>query len=130
MSLLQRMERAQQAIKASEAAAAAPTDAVAPDIESPGTPATEVAPVAAPPASPVPTDSSAALVPVPMGQSAQSHLRSAPAPVRDDLIREVRLRLQKEVVGAFATLLDAKETEVQPKIERLVDRVIGQFEFA
>jgi pilus assembly protein CpaF len=129
MSLLQRMERAQQAIRASEAAAAAPAGAVAPDTEPPGTSATEVALVAAP-SSPVPTDASPPLVPVPMANSAQGHLRPAATPMREDLIREVRLRLQKEVVGAFETLIDAKEADVQRKIEALVDRVIGQFEFA
>ena len=130
MSLLQRMERAQQAIKASEAAAAAPPGAEAPDVEPPATPATEMALVATEAASPVPVDEAAPLVPVPMAHPTQSGLRSAPAPQREDLIREVRLRLQTEVVSAFATLIDAKETEVQGKIEGLVDRVIGQFGFA
>ncbi|HET9758011.1 MAG TPA: ATPase, T2SS/T4P/T4SS family [Candidatus Limnocylindrales bacterium] len=130
MSLLQRMERAQQAIKASEAAAAAPPGTEAPDTESPATQPADVALVAAQSVSPVLTDESRPLAPVPMAHAVQSGLRPAPAPVRDDLIREVRLRLQAEVVGAFATLLDAKETEVQGKIEGLVDRVIGQFGFA
>jgi pilus assembly protein CpaF len=130
MSLLQRMERAQQAIKASEAAAAAPPGTEAPGTESPATQSADVALVAAQSVSPVLTDESRPLAPVPMAHAVQSGLRPAPAPVRDDLIREVRLRLQAEVVGAFATLLDAKETEVQGKIEGLVDRVIGQFGFA
>ena len=130
MSLLQRMERAQQAIKASEAAAAAPPGTEAPDTESLATQPADVALVAAQSVSPVLTDESRPLAPVPMAHPVQSGLRPAPAPVRDDLIREVRLRLQSEVVGAFATLLDAKETEVQGKIEGLVDRVIGQFGFA
>ena len=130
MSLLQRMERAQQAIKASEAAAAAPPGTEAPDTESLATQPADVALVPAQSVSPVLTDESRPLAPVPMAHPVQSGLRPAPAPVRDDLIREVRLRLQAEVVGAFATLLDAKETEVQGKIEGLVDRVIGQFGFA
>ena len=130
MSLLQRMERAQQAIKASETAAAAPPGAEAPDAEDPASPPADAALVAAPSASPVTTDGSRPLVAVPMAHPVQSGLRPAPAPVRDDLIREVRLRLQAEVVGAFATLLDAKEADVQRKIEALVDRVISQFGFA
>ncbi len=130
MSLLQRMERAQQAIKASEAAAAAPPGTDAPDTESREAQPADVALVAAQSVSPVVTDESRPLAPVPMAHPVQSGLRPAPAPVRDDLIREVRLRLQTEVVGAFATLLDAKEADVQGKIEGLVDRVIGQFGFA
>ena len=130
MSLLQRMERAQQAIKASEAAAAASPGPEAPDTESLAMQPADVALVAAQSLSPVLTDESRPMAPVPMAHPVQSGLRPAPAPVRDDLIREVRLRLQSEVVGAFATLLDAKETEVQGKIEGLVDRVIGQFGFA
>ena len=45
-------------------------------------------------------------------------------------MREVRYRLQTEVVGAFKTLLDAKESEVHERIEGLVDRVIAQGGFA
>jgi len=45
-------------------------------------------------------------------------------------MREVRYRLQTEVVGAFKTLLDAKESDVHERIEGLVDRVIAQGGFA
>ena len=51
-------------------------------------------------------------------------------PHAEDLIRDVRIRLQGEVVGAFKTLLDAKENEVHERIEHLVDRVISQGGFA
>ena len=130
MSLLQRMERAQQAIKASEAAAAAPPGTEAADTESRAAQPADVALVEARTVSPVVTDKSRPLAPVPMAHPVHSALRPAPAPAREDLIREVRLRLQSEVVGAFTTLLDAKETEVQGKIDGLVDRVIGQGGFA
>ncbi|HEV8699479.1 MAG TPA: ATPase, T2SS/T4P/T4SS family [Candidatus Limnocylindrales bacterium] len=57
-------------------------------------------------------------------------MRSAPAPAREDLIREVRLRLQVEVVSAFKTLLDAKEKDVQRTVAALVARVIKEGGFA
>ena len=80
MSLLQRMERAQQAIKASEAAAAAPPGTEAPDTESLATQPADVALVAAQSVSPVLTDESRPLAPVPMAHPVQSGLRPAPAP--------------------------------------------------
>ncbi len=136
MSLLQRMERAQQA-KAAEAAAAAGTAAPA------GAPAPAEAPAGsngngtahafaataavAPAAEPATHETPLVAV----GPAPTGHLmKSGPAPVRDDLIREVRLRLQKEVVVAFQALLDAKDEDVHKKIEALVDRVIAQNGFA
>jgi pilus assembly protein CpaF len=129
MSLLQRMERAQQA-KAREAAAAAGGGASAPVTETNGHHPADAASVAtAPVASPKSATPETPLVAV--GPAPTSGLmRPAPAPAREDLIREVRLRLQSEVVGAFKTLLDAKEEQVQGKIEGLVDRVISQGGFA
>ena len=84
MSLLQRVERAQQA---ANTAANAPASHGAP---------------AAP--APPPT----ALVPVldPVRPSSRT-------PAREDLIREIRLILQTEVVGAFDSLLDAPPNEVR-----------------
>jgi pilus assembly protein CpaF len=137
MSLLQRMERAQRA-KAAEAAAAngesAPEE---PEESSP--PTTETAAVTVSPE--VPSNGhSPALVAVPMGPATSGGLmgpatptglmRPAPTPAREELIREVRLRLQSEVVGAFKTLLDAKEDEAHDKIATLVDRTIAKGGFA
>jgi pilus assembly protein CpaF len=129
MSLLQRMERAQQA-RAREAAAAAGEGAAAPDAETNGTHTADLASVATmPEAAPEPTTPDTPLVPV--GPAPTSGLmRPAPAPSREDLIREVRLRLQKEVVNAFKTLLDGKDEDVHKRIEALVDRVIAEGGFA
>ncbi|HEV8282537.1 MAG TPA: ATPase, T2SS/T4P/T4SS family, partial [Candidatus Limnocylindrales bacterium] len=127
MSLLQRMERAQQAAKAAEAAAAAGDSAEKHKSELNGA-SSESSAVATLPA-PEPEEASA-LVPVPIVPSHTSGLRSAPAPAREDLIREVRLRLQVEVVSAFKTLLDAKEKDVHRTIEALVQRVIKEGGFA
>jgi pilus assembly protein CpaF len=53
------------------------------------------------------------------------------APGRDEMLRGVTLRLQDEVISAFDAKLDIKdEAAVRTKIERMVDRVIGQYEFA
>ena len=50
--------------------------------------------------------------------------------VRDDLLREIRLRLQVEVISAFDGLLDVAQTDVRDKIAGLVDRVISLHGFA
>jgi pilus assembly protein CpaF len=131
MTLLQRMERAQQAIRESEAAKAATATTVEkppPDLptETPKRVKTAI-PVAPPPSS------STSLVPVPVVPAARPatsgpmHTRT---PVREDLIREVRTRLQVEVVGAFDSLIEAKEVDMRVTVEGLVDRVVGQNGFA
>jgi pilus assembly protein CpaF len=128
MSLLQRMERAQQAAKAAEAAAAA-GNVAGPSVDDPSTMApTERSAVATLDESP--PQEVPAYVGVPTAPAASSALRAGPAPVRDDLIREVRLRLQLEVQTAFKSILDAKEKDVQNTIEKLVDRVIKQGAYA
>ena len=131
MSLLQRVERAQQARKESETAAANGTSATAPAADAPATdlpaaPATpdgEVA-VRAP-------DEASGLVAVPVSPGlGGGGLRGGAAPVREELIRKVRLALQAEVVSAFKVLLDTKDKDVQPKIETLVDKVIAAGAYA
>ena len=53
------------------------------------------------------------------------------APGRQDMLRGITLRLQDEVVNAFDAKLDiTNSVDVRAKIERMVDRVIGQYEFA
>jgi len=49
---------------------------------------------------------------------------------REELMRNVRLRLQAEVISAFDTLLDAKATDIRGKIEGIVDRTIALHGFA
>ena len=145
MSLLQRMERAQKAKEAAEAAKNNGHEPDAPSATQPP-PTTESTTTAV---APVPSSENGknghgkngSAVGVPVGPAPVSAATAGPAtprgsmrptatPAREDLIREVRLRLQKEVVGAFKTLLDAKENEVNERIEQLVDRVIGGGGFA
>jgi pilus assembly protein CpaF len=55
---------------------------------------------------------------------------STRAPDREALLREVRLRMQAEVISAFDTLLDGTATDAHSKIEGIVDRVITMHGFA
>jgi pilus assembly protein CpaF len=110
MSLMQRVERAQQQAaeqqqKAAQAKTAKARAAVPVPIE-PDTPA-DAAATAAP-------------------RAPQTHPRS---PGREELLREVRIRLQTEVVSAFDQLLDVPAEEVRTRIQGIVDGVIERHGF-
>jgi pilus assembly protein CpaF len=45
---------------------------------------------------------------------------------RDEMLREIRMRLQAEVINAFGAVLDVNPTELRPKIEGIVDRTLAQ----
>ncbi|PYO11985.1 MAG: type II secretion system protein E, partial [Gemmatimonadetes bacterium] len=50
---------------------------------------------------------------------------------RDELLRDIRLRLQDEVIGAFDSLLDVTDpADLHRKVEGIVDRTIGLDGFA
>jgi pilus assembly protein CpaF len=49
---------------------------------------------------------------------------------RDDLLRDIRGRLQVEVISAFGSVLDVSPTELRGKIEGIVDRTLGLNGFA
>jgi pilus assembly protein CpaF len=49
---------------------------------------------------------------------------------REELLKSIRLRLQAEIISAFDTLLDAKATDIRPKVEGIVDRTIKLHGFA
>ena len=106
MSLMQRVERAQQQINAGAPPAATPEAAAPP---SPPTPPVEAK---TPPAAP----------PVPV--------MHAPNPARSVLLHEVRLRLQTEIVSAFNELLDVPNAEVRLRIQGIVDRIVDLHGFA
>ena len=103
MSLMQRVERAQQQNNAAAPPAGAP--AAAPP---------------SPPAPPVEAAPPAALVPV----------MHAPNAARAALLHEVRLRLQTEIVSAFNELLDVPHAEVRLRIEGIVDRIVDLHDYA
>ena len=73
-----------------------------------------------------------ALVPVVPPAPTQSRLPLPPQARqgRDELLRDIRHHLQREVIKAFDTLLDVAPSDVRTKIEGIVDRVIAQQEFA
>jgi pilus assembly protein CpaF len=116
MSLLRRVERAQQAAELANGAAAPNAPASVP---------VPVMPVATPPAGQPPA------TPPPFATAPRG---ASPAPVRvhsrDELIHDIRMRLQGEVVNAFDSLLDATEEEVRPRITGIVDRTLAANEFA
>ena len=55
---------------------------------------------------------------------------SSRTPAREELIREIRLILQTEIVGAFDSLVDAPPDEVRPRIEGIFDRVVTKHSLA
>jgi len=72
-------------------------------------------------------NATAALVPVPPPAPRNAGQVAA----REELLREIRLRLQDEVMGAFHLLLDVTNpTELQARIEVIVDRIIRADGFA
>jgi pilus assembly protein CpaF len=120
MSLMQRVERAQQLAaekaraaeeaKAAEAKAASPTKA----------------PVAVPIVPEIPELPEVIEAP----DAPVKHAATRSSSTREDLLREVRLRLQAEMVSAFDQLLDVPPDEVRLRIEGLVDGVLARHQFA
>src|SRR6266540_1303085 len=49
---------------------------------------------------------------------------------RDEFLRDVRIRLQAEVISAFGSVLDVPPSELRSKIEPIVDRILGLHGFA
>jgi pilus assembly protein CpaF len=49
---------------------------------------------------------------------------------REEMIHQVRVRMQGEVINAFDTLLDGTATDTRTKVEGIVDRVIEAHGFA
>src|SRR5262249_62259027 len=99
MSLLRRVERAQQAA-AELANGTAPTVPAAPVPVMSPTPA-------APPAAPPPVSPTAPRTPPTAGAGIKS---------RDELMHDIRMRLQGEVVNALDSLLDAAPEAGRPRV--------------
>jgi pilus assembly protein CpaF len=107
MSLLERQQRVQEA-EIKRAATPVEPAPVQPDATS-----------GARPPSPVPA--------MARGSNLPAQARN---PAREELLHDIRVRLQTQVIGAFDTLLDGTSTDVNRKIEGIVDRVIAQNNFA
>jgi pilus assembly protein CpaF len=115
MSLMQRVERAQQQ-------AAEQQQKAAQEKAAHGKPATAKAAVPVPIEPAPPADATTAAAP-------RAPLTQPRSPGRDELLREVRIRLQTEVVSAFDQLLDVPPEEVRPRIQGIVDGVIERHGF-
>jgi pilus assembly protein CpaF len=50
--------------------------------------------------------------------------------VREEMLHDIRVRMQGEVINAFDTLLDGSSVDTKTKIEGIVDRVIAGHNFA
>ncbi len=137
MSLLKRVERAQQL-----AAQAAELDAGPADHPAPSSVATlpaVIEPDVPPPPVPVLTPTSQVTTVLPDGPSAGlgakrglggSGLGAVAMPVRGDLIRNLRFHLQDEVIGTIGSLLDLTPEEVAERVEAIVDRIVDRHGFA
>ncbi|MEA2520314.1 MAG: pilus assembly protein CpaF, partial [Chloroflexota bacterium] len=133
MSLLQRVERAQQSMarqaqaEAEQAALATAPDEVAQRSVAERAPvASAGTPIASPPAAVA--DRTAALVPVMAPVTPAAPPPRSPA--REQLLLDIRHRLVAEVISAFDTLLDANATDVRAKVEGIVDRTVAANGFA
>jgi len=157
MSLLER-QRAAQAALANQTAEAPEAPAAPPEVAEPGAPAKatdaakpskpdRAAPDRAAPeaASSLPAVADAGAgadaVPAEPGSNLPAVIPTAPqeaaptAPRRRDSAREglhqdIRVRLQREVIGAFDSLLDGEAGTMNGKIEGIVDRVLTANNFA
>jgi len=67
-------------------------------------------------------------LPVPVMAPSVGPAKSSPG--REELLREVRIRLQTEIVSAFHDLLDVPQAEVRERIGGIVDGVISRHDFA
>jgi len=86
-------------------------------------PTTQV-PEGAPPGSLVP-----ALIPASEPGAARTP-PTARSAAREELLHDIRVRLQGQVINAFNTLLDGTPTDTRSKIEGIVDRLIDKNNFA
>jgi pilus assembly protein CpaF len=149
MSLLER-QRAAQAALANQSEGTPEAPAAPPEVSEPGPPSLEaasaapttngstpraaastaVAAVAEPPAAPpAPGSNLPAVIP----KAPEAPARPAPRPrtaAREELLQDIRVLLQRDVIGAFDSLLDGEPGTMNKKIEGLVDRVISANSFA
>ncbi|HKG18870.1 MAG TPA: ATPase, T2SS/T4P/T4SS family, partial [Candidatus Limnocylindrales bacterium] len=75
----------------------------------------------------VPGSNLPAVIPKETAKAATPRSRTA---AREDLFQEIRVLLQREVIGAFDSLLDGEPGTMNAKVEGIVDRVITANNFA
>ncbi|HEU4672727.1 MAG TPA: ATPase, T2SS/T4P/T4SS family [Candidatus Limnocylindrales bacterium] len=115
MSLLQRVERAQAAAEQAKAEAERAQVERAQVERAQVERAQAQLPVPVMPVPPPPSSAAAA---------------AAGVGSREDLLHEVRIRLQNEVIRAFGSILDVPAEEVRTRIEAIVNRLIDENGFA
>jgi len=154
MSLLER-QRAAQAALANQTAEAPEAPAAPPEGVEPGAPAkpadaakpakperaaqeaadsslpavTDAAPPADAALAPEPGSNLPAIIPKTPKDSAAPAVRRRES-AREELHQDIRVRLQREVIGAFDSLLDGEAGTMNGKIEGIVDRVLTANNFA
>jgi pilus assembly protein CpaF len=125
MSLLERQLRAAQEAEAAAAAAAATEPAL--PAEPASTPVEPSANGSKPVADAPPGSNLPAVIPVAEKSKAPAGGRNA---VREEMLHDLRLRMQGEIINAFDSLLDGTPTDTRTKIEGIVDRIIAAHNFA
>jgi pilus assembly protein CpaF len=127
MSLLERQQAREAAEKSrtpAQPAAAAPADGTGAGAAVGEATTSDVAVVDAPPGTFVP----ALIKRAEPGRPAMQPLARTAA--REELLHDIRVRMQSQVINAFDTLLDGTTTDTRTKIEGIVDRVISENQFA
>ena len=86
----------------------------------------------APPPPPVDDAPPGTFVPALIPEADKDGMKPATArnAVRDEMLHDIRVRMQDEVINAFDTLLDGTNVDTKTKIEGIVDRVIELNHFA
>src|SRR4051812_43529470 len=134
MSLLQRVTQARQAAEAAPASVEPGATEARVTTGIPAAPGASTTPP--PPVTNVTSASSGpatatALIPVaPPVIPPRPVYSPSSAAKRDELIRELRHKLQRHVINAFDSILDSKPEAIQPKIEGIFDRVVKEEDFA
>ena len=79
---------------------------------------------------PIEGGSSGTLVPVGPAPTPSPPPVASGVPAREQFLREIRFRLQHEVISASDSLHDVSAEEVRGRMEGIVDRILGQHGFA
>jgi pilus assembly protein CpaF len=113
-----------------DAAKPAKPDRTAPEAAASSLPAvTDAAPAADAASAPEPGSNLPAIIPTAPKDSAPPAVRRRES-AREELHQDIRVRLQREVIGAFDSLLDGEAGAMNGKIEGIVDRVLTANNFA
>ena len=125
MSLLERQQKLAAALEQGLAANGAQPGVAPPD--APGAPGASTS-AAAPSGTSAPPDTILPAV-IPERQTKEPGAAGRTA-AREDMLHDIRVRMQGQIIAAFDSLLAGKPTETKTKLERIVDQVIAGNNFA